>query len=48
VGLSGDSEMTADASKKIKVCFVAPKAYLLFNPDAKNVKNPFGGSEVDL
>ena len=35
-------------STKIKICFVAPKAYPLFNPDAKNVKNPFGGSEVDL
>ncbi len=37
-----------NSSTKIKICFVAPKAYLLFNPDAKNVKNPFGGSEVDL
>jgi len=33
---------------KMKICLVAPKAYPLFNPDAKNVKNPFGGSEVDL
>lgn len=37
-----------DAVTKIRVCFVAPKAYPLFNPDAKNVKDPFGGSEVDL
>lgn len=33
---------------KIKICFIAPKAYPLFNPDAKNVKDPFGGAEVDL
>jgi glycosyltransferase involved in cell wall biosynthesis len=37
--------MTADASKKIKVCFVAPKAYPIFNP-AKG--EYFGGAEVDL
>jgi glycosyltransferase involved in cell wall biosynthesis len=37
-----------NSSTRIKICFVAPKAYPLFNPDAKNVKNPFGGSEVDL
>ncbi len=35
-------------SQTIKICFVAPKAYLLFNPNAKNVKYPFGGSEIDL
>jgi len=35
-------------NEKIAVCFIAPKAYCLFNPDAKNVKDPFGGSEVDL
>ncbi len=31
--------------KPIKVCFVSPKAYPLFNPDIKEV---FGGAEVDL
>jgi len=34
-----------DTSKNIKVCFIAPKAYPLFNPDVKKV---FGGAEVDL
>jgi glycosyltransferase involved in cell wall biosynthesis len=34
-----------DTSKIIKVCFIAPKAYPLFNPDIKKV---FGGAEVDL
>jgi glycosyltransferase involved in cell wall biosynthesis len=34
-----------DTSKTIKVCFIAPKAYPLFNPDVKKV---FGGAEVDL
>jgi len=29
----------------IRVCFIAPKAYPLFNPDVKKV---FGGAEVDL
>ncbi len=29
----------------VHTCFIAPKAYPLFNPDAKGV---FGGSEVDL
>ncbi|MFC1739619.1 glycosyltransferase family 4 protein [Planctomycetota bacterium] len=32
-------------SKVVKICFVAPKAYPLFNPDVKGV---FGGAEVDL
>ena len=32
-------------SKQIKVCFVMPKAYPLFNPNAEGV---FGGAEVDL
>jgi glycosyltransferase involved in cell wall biosynthesis len=32
-------------SKKIKVCFVAPKAYPIFNPDKGDY---FGGAEVDL
>lgn len=31
--------------KKIKVCFVAPKAYPIFNPDKGTY---FGGAEVDL
>jgi len=35
---------TGDA-KKNKVCFVAPKAYPIFNPD---VGDYFGGAEVDL
>ncbi|MHC4641852.1 MAG: glycosyltransferase family 4 protein [Planctomycetota bacterium] len=34
-----------DKSKVTKVCFIAPKAYPLFNPDVKKV---FGGAEVDL
>lgn len=34
-----------DNSKPIRVCFIAPKAYPLFNP---NVKKVFGGAEVDL
>ena len=34
-----------DKSKLIRVCFIAPKAYPLFNPDVKKV---FGGAEVDL
>jgi glycosyltransferase involved in cell wall biosynthesis len=34
-----------DNSKQIRVCFIAPKAYPLFNPDVKKV---FGGAEVDL
>ncbi len=29
----------------IEICFIAPKAYQLFNPD---VKEPFGGAELDL
>jgi glycosyltransferase involved in cell wall biosynthesis len=33
------------APKKIKVCFVAPKAYPIFNPDKGTY---FGGAEVDL
>jgi glycosyltransferase involved in cell wall biosynthesis len=32
-------------SKKIKVCFVAPKAYPIFNP---TIGTYFGGAEVDL
>lgn len=36
--------MNSDAAK-IRVCFVMPKAYPLFNPGAAGV---FGGSEVDL
>lgn len=37
--------MMMEMPKKIKVCFVAPKAYPLFNPDVEGV---FGGAEVDL
>ena len=36
---------SSDKSKLIRVCFIAPKAYPLFNPDVKKV---FGGAEVDL
>jgi len=32
-------------TKKIRVCFVSPKAYPIFNPEIKSV---FGGAEVDL
>ncbi|MBL7215325.1 MAG: glycosyltransferase family 4 protein [Phycisphaerae bacterium] len=32
-------------TKKIRVCFVSPKAYPIFNPDVQSV---FGGAEVDL
>jgi hypothetical protein len=32
-------------SRKIRVCFVNPKAYPLFNPDIQKV---FGGAEVDF
>jgi len=34
-----------ESHKKIKVCFVAPKAYPIFNPDKGDY---FGGAEVDL
>lgn len=34
-----------DHQKKIKICFVSPKAYPLFNP---NIRATFGGAEVDL
>jgi glycosyltransferase involved in cell wall biosynthesis len=33
------------SGKAIKICFIAPKAYSLFNPDVKEL---FGGAEVDL
>ena len=29
----------------IRICFIAPKAYSLFNPDVKEL---LGGAEVDL
>jgi len=32
-------------NKSIKICFIAPKAYPLFNPNQEGV---FGGAEVDL
>ena len=35
----------ADAAGKINVCFIAPKAYPIFNPAVEKV---FGGAEVDL
>lgn len=36
---------SSDKSRLIRACFIAPKAYPLFNPDVKKV---FGGAEVDL
>lgn len=36
---------SGDKLRVIRVCFIAPKAYPLFNPDVKKV---FGGAEVDL
>ena len=36
---------SGSGDKAVKVCFVMPKAYTLFNPEAKG---PFGGAEVDL
>jgi hypothetical protein len=32
-------------TRLVRICFIAPKAYLLFNPDVKEL---FGGAEVDL
>ena len=37
--------MKTDVTKKIKVCFVVPRAYPLFNPDKGDY---FGGAEFDL
>lgn len=34
-----------ETNKLIRICFVSPKAYPLFNPGCKGV---FGGAEVDL
>ncbi|MHC5083824.1 MAG: glycosyltransferase family 4 protein, partial [Planctomycetota bacterium] len=34
-----------DSTRKIKICFVSPKAYPIFN---NGVKATFGGAEVDL
>jgi len=34
----------SETEKKIRVCFVSPKAYPLFNSDIESV---FGGAEVD-
>ena len=36
---------TSTNARITKICFIAPKAYPLFNPDVKEV---FGGAEVDL
>ncbi|MHC5089977.1 MAG: glycosyltransferase family 4 protein [Planctomycetota bacterium] len=33
-----------NTDKKIRVCFISPKAYPIFNPEVKSV---FGGAEVD-
>lgn len=43
MGLYGDCKM--NNGKKIKICFIAPKAYPIFNP---KVGTYFGGAEVDL
>ena len=37
--------MVETIPRKIRVCFISPKAYPLFNPDIEAV---FGGAEVDL
>ena len=37
--------MKTDVIKKIKVCFIVPRAYPLFNPDKGDY---FGGAEFDL
>jgi hypothetical protein len=38
--------MTADNSQRqLKICFIAPKTYPVFNP---NVGDYFGGANVDL
>ena len=34
-----------NSNKKVRVCFVSPKAYPIFNPEIESV---FGGAEVDL
>jgi glycosyltransferase involved in cell wall biosynthesis len=43
--LFGDGSMKTDVTKKIKVCFVVPRAYPIFNPDKGDY---FGGAELDL
>ncbi len=46
MGIYGDCRMTKPGKlKPIKICFVAPKAYPIFNPDEGDY---FGGAEVDL
>jgi glycosyltransferase involved in cell wall biosynthesis len=37
--------MTTDVTRKIKVCYIVPRAYPLFNPDKGDY---FGGAEFDL
>jgi glycosyltransferase involved in cell wall biosynthesis len=37
--------MKTDVTKKIRVCFVVPRAYPIFNPDRGDY---FGGAELDL
>jgi glycosyltransferase involved in cell wall biosynthesis len=39
------SSMKTDVTKKIRVCFVVPRAYPIFNPDRGDY---FGGAELDL
>lgn len=39
------STTMTESEKKVRVCFVSPKAYPIFNPDVQSV---FGGAEVDL
>jgi len=46
MGLPGDCKMTtADSSKPLHVCYIAPKTYPIFNPA---VGDYFGGANVDL
>jgi glycosyltransferase involved in cell wall biosynthesis len=43
--LLGGGAMKTDVTKKIRVCFVVPRAYPIFNPDKGDY---FGGAELDL
>jgi glycosyltransferase involved in cell wall biosynthesis len=44
--MSGDSKMiSANPQRRLKICYIAPKTYPIFNP---NVGEYFGGANVDL
>ena len=44
--MSGDCKMTfANPQRRLKICYIAPKTYPIFNP---NVGDYFGGANVDL